>query len=98
MNPKAGARLRMALATNPLTPNGVLTDLLSFADREPGLAAAICLNQCAPPAVRFAAFREVRDPEVLARARAPLQRDIDMVRRIQRIATPPPARRTWCTR
>lgn len=87
MDPQTSARLRMALAANPLTPNGVLTGLLTFADREPGVAAAVCLHECAPPAVRFAAFGKVRDPEVLTQARTPLQRDIDMVRRIQRIAT-----------
>jgi hypothetical protein len=87
MDPETSPRVRMALAANPLTPNDVLIRLLTFADREPGIAAAICLHECAPPAVRLAAFGKVSDPEVLARARAPLQRDIDLVRRIQRIAT-----------
>lgn len=87
MDPATSARVRMALAANPLTPNDVLVRLLAFADREPGVAAAICMHDCAPPAVRLAAFRRVRDPQVLLQAREPLQRDIDMVRGIHRIAT-----------
>jgi hypothetical protein len=54
MDPESSARVRMALAANPLTPNDVLIRLLTFADREPGVAAAICLHECAPPAVRIA--------------------------------------------
>ena len=84
---QGATRVRMALAGNPLTPNAVLVRLLTFADAEPGVAAAVCQHECAPPAIRLAAFRKLRDPEILFQARENLQRDIDVVRRVQRIAT-----------
>ena len=87
LNPRASARVRMVLAANPLTPNTILNKLLAFADSEPGVAVAISTHDCAPPAIRLAAFGKVPDPEGLAQARQSLQRDIDTVRRVQRIAT-----------
>jgi hypothetical protein len=84
---QASARVRIALAANPLTPNATLSRLLTVADAEPGIAAAISLHECASPAVRLAAFRKVRDPAVLTQARETLRRDVDVVRRVQRIAS-----------
>ncbi|MEY9859675.1 hypothetical protein ABH935_005308 [Catenulispora sp. GAS73] len=86
---QASARVRIALASNALTPNATLSRLVTdgVTDAEPGVAAAISLHECAPPAVRLAAFRKVRDPAVLSEARETLRRDVDVVRRIQRIAS-----------
>ncbi|WP_228564358.1 hypothetical protein, partial [Catenulispora rubra] len=87
LSAQASARVRIALAANSLTPNATLSRLLTVADDEPGIAAAISLHECAPPAVRLAAFRKVRDPAVLGEARETLRRDVDVVRRVQRIAS-----------
>ncbi|MEY9933984.1 hypothetical protein ABH926_008647 [Catenulispora sp. GP43] len=87
LSPQASARVRIQLASNPLTPNAVLIRLLTFADREPGVAAAISLHECAPPAVRLAAYRGVHDPEVLAQAGEALRRDADVVRQVHTIAS-----------
>lgn len=84
--PEASARVRIQVAANSLTPNATLIRLLTFADAEQGVAAAISLHQCASPAVRLAAYRKVRDREVQAQAREALQRDADVVRRVQMIA------------
>lgn len=87
LNPEASARLRIELAGNPLTPNPTLLRLLTFADREPAIAAAMCRHECAPPAIRLAAYRKVDDPVLRAKAGEILQRDADMVRRVELIAT-----------
>ena len=84
---QAGARVRMALAANPFTPNATLRRLLTFADAEPGVAVAIGQHECAPPAVRLAAFGKIRYLGGLGQAGERLRRDIDMVRRMERIAT-----------
>ncbi|ACU75543.1 hypothetical protein Caci_6697 [Catenulispora acidiphila DSM 44928] len=87
LRPQTSARVRMALAGNPLTPNAVLVRLLTYAGREPGVAAAISLHECTSPAVRLAAYREVRDPAVREQAREALQRDAEVVRQVQLIAS-----------
>ena len=87
LRPQTSPRVRIQLAANPLTPNAVLIRLLMFAGGEPGVAAAISLHECAPPAVRLAAFREVHDPEVLAQAGEALRRDAAVVHRVQQIAS-----------
>jgi hypothetical protein len=86
LDPETSSRLRIALAGNPLTPNAILLKLLAFTDSEPGIATAMCLHECAPPAIRLAAYREVSDPGIRARARERLQRDAAVVRRVEQIA------------
>lgn len=86
LSPRAGARVRLQLAANPLAPDPTLRSLLAFADREPGIAAAICMNECASAPLRLVAYRRVRVPEVRERVRAALSPEIAMALDIEEIA------------
>ncbi|WP_194897092.1 hypothetical protein [Catenulispora pinisilvae] len=86
LRPQASARVRLQLAANPLAPDVTLRSLLAFADREPGIAAAICMNEWASPALRLVAYRRLRVPQVRQRVRAALAPEVAVALDIEEMA------------
>lgn len=84
--PQDCKRVRIELASNPLTPNVTLGRLLAFADREPGVAAAICLNELASPALRILAYRRLRSPVIRESVREALPRAVAVAFDVEVIA------------
>ncbi|MBS2534030.1 hypothetical protein KGQ20_14745 [Catenulispora sp. NF23] len=86
LRPEASARVRLQLTANPLAPDATLRSLLAFADHEPGIAAAVCMNECASAVLRLVAYRRLRVPQVRQRVRAALAPEVAVALDIEEIA------------